>query len=85
MEELFQYGGYIEIDRTGSSEGDVMKLPHSFDVPGVLSKEEIEKRMTEYASEWLAMLADTAPGHRGDYGVPGKVVITSFIPLFSTE
>lgn len=85
MEELFQYGGYVEIERTGSDEGDVMRLPFSFETPSVLNRSELEKKGIDYANSWLDMLRDTAPGHRGDYGNPSKVVITSFIPVFPTE
>lgn len=81
MEPLFQYGGYIEIDRGGEREGEVLRLPFSFDSPFILPVEGRDAEAFGIAQRFLDLLRDTAPSHRPDYGEARKVVFTSLVQL----
>ena len=68
---LWEVSGYVEIAKLGEHEGDFMSLPFTlyYATSGEFpSTGEIQIDAEGIANDFLRMLSDTVPGHRGDYG-----------------
>jgi hypothetical protein len=79
MPAQWEYSGVVNISRLGEREGETMELPFTFysPYPGApLTPREIDNRAEQIGRDFLAMLADTMPSHRADYGGIVSVDVT---------
>ncbi len=65
----FRYTVEVQIERLHDPENrGPVRLPVVFESEDLLTRQQIAEQARTRASEFLNMLQDTAPAHRGDYG-----------------